>query len=156
MAGFGWDARAVELVDWSLKKKVGRFAYVAAGFRAMGERLPEITVSNGTQKLTGQFIVIGNGRFYGGRWALCPQAAWDDGLLEVTVFPRSTFGALLRAACGILLNRLDSIGGVQFMRAAELSLTSSAPAPVQVDGEYVGTTPARCSIRPRMLRLWVP
>jgi diacylglycerol kinase (ATP) len=156
MAGIGWDARAVELVDWSLKKKIGKFAYVAAGLRAMRERLPMITVSDGAQSLSGQLIIIGNGRFYGGRWALCPQAAWDDGLLEVTVFQRSTFGALLRGASAILLNRLHTLGGVQFLRAPELTLSSASPAPVQVDGEYAGTTPARCSLRPRTLRLWVP
>jgi YegS/Rv2252/BmrU family lipid kinase len=156
MAGFGWDARAVELVDWSLKKRIGKFAYVAAGLRAMRERLPEITVSDGTRSLSGQLIIVGNGRFYGGRWALCPQAAWDDGLLEVTVFRRSTFGALLRGACAMLLNRLHTLGGVQFLRAPELALSSTSPAPVQVDGEYTGTTPAQCSLRPRTLRLWVP
>src|SRR5438093_3407711 len=31
MAGFGWDARACQLVNWPLKKRVGRFAYFVAG-----------------------------------------------------------------------------------------------------------------------------
>jgi len=162
MAGFGWDARAVELVDWPLKKKIGRFAYVVAALQAMRQPLPEITVSDGARSLTGQFVIVGNGRFYGGRWALCPQAAWDDGLLEVTVFPRATWGAIIRGGAALLLNRLRSLGGVQFLRAPALELTSrpltsaATPAPVQVDGEYAGTLPARCSLRPRCLRLVVP
>jgi diacylglycerol kinase (ATP) len=156
MAGFGWDARAVELVEWPLKKRIGAFAYVIAGLRAMRERLPEIAVSDGTRSLRGQLIIVGNGRFYGGHWALCPKAAWDDGLLEVTVFHRSTLAALVRAAAAILVNRLHSLGGVQFLRAPTLEFSSSQRAPVQVDGEYAGTTPARCSLRPRALRILVP
>ena len=156
MAGFGWDARAVELVSWPLKKKIGRFAYFVAGVQAMRGALPEISVSDGTRTLRGQLIIVGNGRFYGGRWILCPQAAWNDGLLEVSVFPRATLGGFLRGASGILLNRLYSIGGVQHLRAPALELTSAAPAPVQLDGEYAGTTPARCSLRRRTLRIAVP
>ena len=156
MAGFGWDARAVELVDWPLKKKIGRFAYVVAALKAMGQHVPEITVSDGTRSLTGQWIVVGNGRFYGGRWALCPDAAWDDGLLEVTVFPRSNWGTIIRGGCAVIVNQLRALGGVQLMRAPVLHFTSPEPAPIQVDGEYVGTTPARCSVRARTLRLVVP
>jgi diacylglycerol kinase (ATP) len=156
MAGFGWDARAVELVQWPLKKKIGQFAYVISAFQAMRERLPQITVSDGSGSHCGQFVVVGNGRFYAGRWSLCPKAAWNDGLLEVTVFPRSAFVFLLRAACAILVNRLHLLGGVQFLRAPVLEFTSPSPAPIQADGEYVGTTPARCSLRPRTLRIAVP
>lgn len=156
MAGFGWDARAVELVDWPLKKRIGPFAYVIAALKAMRERLPEITVSDGSRSLRGQFVVVGNGRFYGGRWAVCPQAAWDDGLLEVTVFPSATWPVLIRAGGALLVNQLQSLGGVQFLRAPALEFTSSSPAPVQVDGEYAGTTPARCSLRPRTLRIVIP
>ena len=156
MAGFGWDARAVQLVDWPLKKKIGRFAYVWAALKAAAEPLPQITVSDGTRSLTGPFVIVGNGRFYAGRWSLCPEAAWDDGLLEVTVFPRTTWGALLRGGGAIIINRLRALGGVQFLRGPVLELTSPQPAPIQADGEYVGTTPARCSLRPRTLRIVVP
>ncbi|HKQ37968.1 MAG TPA: diacylglycerol kinase family protein [Verrucomicrobiae bacterium] len=156
MAGFGWDARAVQLVDWPLKKKIGRFAYVWAALKAATERMPQITVSDGTSSVTGPFVIVGNGRFYAGRWSLCPEAAWDDGLLEVTVFPRTTWGALLRSGAAVIVNRLRSLGGVQLLRAPVLEFTSPDPAPIQADGEYVGTTPARCSLRPRTLRIVVP
>lgn len=156
MAGFGWDARAVELVQWELKKKIGHLAYFASGLRALREPLPEVTVSDGTRTLRGQLIIVGNGRFYGGNWALCPEADWQDGLLEVTVFPRINSRSALRAACALMFNRLYALGGVQYLRAPALEFTSPSHTPVQVDGEYAGTLPARCSLRPRTLRLIVP
>ena len=156
MAGFGWDARAVQLVDWPLKKRIGRFAYVWAALKAAAEHLPQITVSDGTRSVTGPFIIVGNGRFYAGRWSLCPEASWDDGMLEATVFPSTTLPALLRSGAAIIVNRLRSFGGVQFLRAPVLEFTSAQPAPIQADGEFVGSTPARCSLRPRTLRIVVP
>ena len=46
LAGAGLDARAIELVDWPLKKKVGPLAYVIAGVKALRERLPKITAQH--------------------------------------------------------------------------------------------------------------
>lgn len=156
MAGFGWDARAIELVRWNLKKKIGKFAYFVSGLEALRGPLPEITVSDGQQTLRGQLIIIGNGRLYGGRWALCPEADWQDGVFEVTVFPRVGWLAGLRGVWAMLRNRLHSSGGVQHLRAPTLELTSAAPVSGQVDGEYAGVLPARCSLRTRTLRLIVP
>lgn len=156
MAGFGLDARAVELVSWPLKKRIGPFAYVLAAMQAKRERLPDLTVSDGTRSLRGKLIIIGNGHLYGGRWAVCPQASWDDGLLDVTAFPGVSWAALLRGAGAILINRLHALGGVQFLRAPALEITSAAPVPVQVDGEYAGTVPARCTVFPRRLRIALP
>ena len=41
LAGAGLDARAIELVDWSHKKKAGPLAYVIAGLKALRERQPK-------------------------------------------------------------------------------------------------------------------
>jgi len=60
LAGAGLDARAIELVSWPLKKKLGPLAYVIAGLRASRERRPLITASNGPASLAGELILIGN------------------------------------------------------------------------------------------------
>lgn len=156
MAGFGWDARAIELVRWSFKKKIGKYAYVISGLQAMAESLPQITVTGGAQTLRGNFIVMGNGRLYGGRWGFCPDAQWQDGLLEVTVFPQLGLLSGLRATLALLRNRFYATGGVQHLRAPQVQLTSDAAVGAQVDGEYAGRLPARCTVRPRALRLIVP
>ena len=36
LAGAGFDARSIQLVDWEIKKKVGPAAYVLAGLQALG------------------------------------------------------------------------------------------------------------------------
>ncbi|MEI9960992.1 MAG: hypothetical protein WDM76_07615 [Limisphaerales bacterium] len=66
LAGAGLDARAIELVDWQHKKKVGPLAYVIAGLKALREKKPEIIASVNGQRSSGELILIGSGRFYGG------------------------------------------------------------------------------------------
>ena len=41
LAGAGLDSRAIELVDWPLKKKIGPLAHIVAGLKAMGEAHPQ-------------------------------------------------------------------------------------------------------------------
>lgn len=53
LAGAGWDARAVSLVDWQMKKRISFFAYALAGMKAMRERHPPITVEADGRTATG-------------------------------------------------------------------------------------------------------
>jgi diacylglycerol kinase family enzyme len=87
LAGAGLDSRSIELVTWELKKKLGPLAYVVAGCRAMREPQPVI-VAHGPAPVSGGLVLIGNGRFYGGSFAVFPQASMQDGLLDVCVFPK--------------------------------------------------------------------
>src|SRR6516162_10258428 len=81
LAGAGLDARAIELVDWRLKKKLGPLAYIWAGFKALQEPEAQITATNGSESATGPLVLIGNGKFYGGKFPCFPRADLRDGLL---------------------------------------------------------------------------
>ncbi len=156
MAGAGLDARAVQLVDWEQKKRFGRWAYVLAMLKALNRPQPQIAVTDGTVTLVGQAVLLGNGRYYGGKYRVFPLADWRDGLLEVAVLPRSDWFALLRVGWGLLTDQLHSAGGVRHVRAASVHLYSATPVPFHVEGEHVGQLPVKFSVRPRALRVVVP
>ena len=156
LAGAGLDARAVELVDWSLKKKTGVLAYLHAGFAALREPQPGITASGGGQTVTGELVLIGNGRLYGGPFPLFAQADLRDGLLDVRVFPRATLRTALSIGWGIVSGRLARAGGSENFRADSLTLTSSGRVPLELDGEAVGELPATLGIQRQALRVIVP
>ncbi len=156
LAGAGLDARAIELVDWELKKKLGPLAYVWAGMAALRGPLPQITVSNGTQSATGELALVGNGRFYGGRYRLFPQADMHDGLLEVCVFPRANWLTLVRCAGMILGSQGLPESVAQTFRAQTVTFASPSPTPLQVDGENIGHLPAAFSIGGQKLRIVTP
>jgi diacylglycerol kinase (ATP) len=156
LAGAGLDARAIELVSWRLKKTAGPLAYVVAGFQALAERQPKISVRADGQEISGELVLIGNGKLYGGKYEIFPAADYANGLLEACVFPRVNLWTLLRCAPGFLLrNRLPE-QFVQRLRAEKFELTSENPAAFELDGEWVGHLPATFSIEPKKLRVVVP
>jgi len=156
LAGAGLDARAVELVKWQVKKVIGPLAYVLAGLGAVLGAASSITATGGGYSLTGELVLIGNGRFYGGSFNLFPQADLRDGLLEVCVVPRANWLTLARCGPGLLLWKGLPASVTKLFQAQSLTLTSPKPAPVQIDGELVGHLPATFSIERCRLRVMVP
>jgi len=156
LAGAGLDARAIELVDWRLKKKIGPLAYIVAGLRALTERQVKIKVSDGKKEEVGELALIGNGSLYGGQFRIFPPADMRDGLLEVCVFAKANFGMLLRCAPKLLLRGTLPHAATANFRSETLTLTSDSKVPFEVDGEFGGYLPATFSMRRMQLRVIVP
>ena len=156
MAGAGLDARAIELVEWQLKKKIGPLAYIVAGLKAMAGAQSQITVAGGGHSETGELVLIGNGRLYGGQYRLFPQADLRDGLLEVCVFPRVTWLTLVRCGPSLLLRGTLPAAAVRTFQGDTLTLSSPSPTPLEADGELIGHLPAKFALQRTRLRVIVP
>jgi YegS/Rv2252/BmrU family lipid kinase len=156
LAGAGLDARAVELVHWPLKKRIGPLAYVWAGLKALAGPPCQIAASGSGQAVEGQMVLIGNGRLYGGNYRVFPGADLRDGLLEVCVFPRVNWFTLARCGPQLLLRGTLPRGVTRCFQTTSLSLLSAARTPLELDGEFVGQLPAHFSIKPSTLRVVVP
>ena len=156
LAGAGLDARAVELVKWQVKKVIGPLAYVLAGLSAVLRAASPVTVTGAGNCVTGELVLIGNGRLYGGPFKLFPQADLRDGLLEICVVPRANWLTLARCGPGLLLRKGLPASVTKSFRAEYVALTSRSPVPVQVDGELVGHLPATFSVQRSRLRVIVP
>lgn len=156
LAGAGLDSRAVELVNWKLKKRLGFIAYLVAGFQALAENLPPIEVSNGSETARGQLVLIGNGKFYGGRFPIFPRADLTDGVLEAVVYPRVNLAVALRAGWGMLTGNFHTGGQTVQLRGAELTLKCERPIPFQLDGENVAPLPVKFGVAGKLLRVIGP
>jgi YegS/Rv2252/BmrU family lipid kinase len=156
LAGAGLDARAIELVKWQVKKLVGPIAYVLAGFHAVMNTPSRITAAGGEYSAEGELVLIGNGRLYGGQFAIFPEADLRDGLLEVCVIPRTNWPTLMRCTPRLLLRGTLPPKAIKHFRADSLTLTSPQPTPVEVDGELIGHLPATFSLERQRLRVVVP
>ncbi len=156
LAGAGLDARAIELVNWPLKKKIGPVAYIIAGLKALMSKPADITVSTGEKTVMGQLVLIGNGRLYGGPFQVFPQADLRDGLLDVCVFPRANWWTLLRCGLPLLLyKKLPEVQVTRFQTEA-LTLSAASPTPFEIDGEAGGQLSARVTVKQNVLRVLVP
>src|SRR5436190_18609917 len=156
LAGAGLDARAIELVKWQVKKAVGPLAYVIAGLHAVLGTPSKITASDGAKSVTGELVMIGNGRLYGGEFRLFPKADLRDGVFDVCVVPRANLMTLARCGPGLLLLRTLPASATKMFQAGSLTLTSNSVTPLQVDGELIGQLPTTFSIAPAKLRGLIP
>jgi YegS/Rv2252/BmrU family lipid kinase len=156
LAGAGLDARAIDLVDWKLKKKIGPLAYVWAGLLALREPASALTVVSGTDSAVGELVLVGNGRLYGGQFHLFPRADLCDGVLEICVIPKTNWPTLIHCGMGLLTRGRLPEGAARSLRSETFTITSAVPTPLEVDGESVGHLPATFSIQPKKLRVIVP
>jgi len=156
LGGAGLDARAIELVSWKLKKSAGPVAYVVAGFQALAEKQPRLTVSADGQKLEGELALFGNGKFYGGSFHIFPGAHLSNGQLDVCVFSRVNVPTILSLAPGFILRQKLSEHRVRRLRAEKFEVTSNQPAAFELDGEWIGHLPATFSVERQKLRVVVP
>jgi YegS/Rv2252/BmrU family lipid kinase len=156
LAGAGLDARAIELVDWEQKKKIGPLAYVIAGLQALREQKPLITVRADGGEVAGELVLIGNGRLYGGSFKIFPAADLRDGLLDVCVFPRLNWRTLPGCVPGLLFQRRLPEYAVQRVRAATFEVTGDPAAAFELDGEWAGRLPVTFSVEREKLRVVIP
>ena len=153
LAGAGLDARAIELADWSLKKMTGPLAYVVAGLKALSEPKTKIIARAGGKYLTGELVLAGNGRLYGGPFGIFPQADLRSGLLDICVFPRVNWLTLFRCAPALLLRRKLPESPVRRFRAGTFELAGGTTTGFELDGEWTGHLPATFSVEPGRLRV---
>jgi YegS/Rv2252/BmrU family lipid kinase len=156
LAGAGFDARSVQLVNWELKKKVGPAAYVLAGLQALGSAQPKITITSGAEQHSGELILIGNGKFYGGNFPIFHKGDLQDGILDAVIFPKVNWQTLPGHMLNFLRGAMFKDGCSTYLQGKEFSLTSPGHAALQLEGELVGELPARIFVVPKALRVVAP
>lgn len=156
LGGAGLDARAIELVSWKHKKQVGPLAYVIAGLKALREKQPKIKVVADGKELSGELILVGNGKLYGGSFAIFPAAELADGILDVCCVSKATFGAVFKFLPSILFKGVMPEEAVPRVRTKKFEVTSEDKAGFELDGEWIGHLPATFSIGAHRIRVIVP
>ncbi|MGH2632132.1 MAG: diacylglycerol/lipid kinase family protein [Tepidiformaceae bacterium] len=158
MAGIGWDAEVARRVPGWLKRRVGDVAYIAQA----AWMLPRLRPRHARWSAGGTemdeplaLMVLGNTRLYGGRIHLTPNAAVDDGQLDlIALCPRTLLeGARITAKLAAASFRDDA--RVLEARAAEIAVKTAGLA-VQLDGDFVGHTPMTFTADPGALLVSIP
>ncbi|HEY4412643.1 MAG TPA: diacylglycerol kinase family protein [Gaiellaceae bacterium] len=101
-------------------------------------------------------VIVANGQYHGGSMWLAPEASPDDGLFDVLMIGDVT--KLDFATTAPKLYRGKHLGHpkVELARARVVVVDGAETLPIELDGEQVGTTPARFEIVPGALRVRVP
>lgn len=157
-AAVGLAADVVRFTTPAVKRLFGpRLCYSVGFFRALRRHRPVAArIEADGQRQAGDYLLIcaGNTDRAGGRMMhLSPGALPDDGELDLS---------LLRATgrLEIALQFLRLLRGTHvrhrratYFRARDIVVDTTAPADVQLDGDCVGTTPARFTVRRGALRV---
>jgi YegS/Rv2252/BmrU family lipid kinase len=155
--GAGFDADLNADVPRASKRRFGFFAYLAAAARRLRPRAShriDLRLDDRSVRARGHSVSLVNAApvpFWG--VPLGPEAASDDGLLDVTVLRR-------RGPVGVALDAFDLLTGraheTRAWRARRVTIDARPALPVHADGELIGTTPVTVTVVPGGARLLVP
>jgi len=147
----------------SIKKLTGPFAYVILGFKTLfSYAFPKLKIIAcsvfGKKEFTGDFVVISNSKFYGGKFILNPAVKMNDGFLDVLIFnSRSRFEYLkffyLVMTGKTVFNGLD-VKCIP-VKSCDIEYLSKDGGVTfsQIDGELYEQPPLKIKTRERALKI---
>jgi len=78
LAGVGFDAQIVQETSSHFKKQFGPLSYLLVATQIVSRKPPTLIVESGGKQRHGSFVLIGNGRYYGGPFVIFKDAKVDD------------------------------------------------------------------------------
>jgi diacylglycerol kinase (ATP) len=141
-----------------LTRLPGSLAYYLGPLRAIASWRPvsyRILVDGVACDERGYTVVVANSGFYGYGLHIAPDAAVDDGLLDIVIIrhaPKRRFFAVMRELPHGTHTRRPEI---EVLRGREVRLEADREVPVGGDGELFGTLPATMKVLPGALRILV-
>jgi diacylglycerol kinase (ATP) len=156
LAGIGLDALAVRETDLNMRRTIGPISYIFAAAQIIGRPAPRLEICfNERETMGGCFVLVGNGRFYGGPLSFFPNAKNDDGLLDVLVFKHQGYLDIIRYLQGVLIGNHADFADIEYRQIHSLSVISDRRVPVEIDGEVSFHTPVHFRVGPSKLRVHV-
>jgi len=157
LAGIGLDAEVVRKTTAESKRTLGPLSYLLTLLQVAAARPSRVFLnSDGGLRKEGAFVLIGNGRLYGGPFPIFKQASPCDGLLDVLVFKNQSHWDVLRYFHAMAFGSHPELPDVEYFQTRSLKVTSEGDVPVELDGEIAGSLPCDFSIGTSKLRVLSP
>lgn len=156
MAGAGFDSRMFDLANPRLKRRVGWVAYLPAAARALRTAMAEYTIeADGIHlELRSPLVLVANGAsIIDPRIRLLPDIRKDDGWLDLIVITATRPHELARVIGRLVTMQLVKSPYVRRIRAKSITLRSTHPVPVELDGDVAVQTPVTFGIQPKAVGL---
>ena len=157
MAGVGLDAEVVRQTSPDSKKTLGPVSYILTLAQVAARKPPLLSIQpqNGPTR-TGSFVLVGNGRLYGGPFVLFKNAKLDDGLLDVLVFKNQSHWDIIRYLQAIAFGAHPELPDVEYFQTPALRVECPQDVPVEVDGELLGHLPYDFGFSKNRLKIFAP
>jgi diacylglycerol kinase (ATP) len=157
LAGVGLDAQALKETDRGMRRTIGPLSYLISAAEIIGRPAPNLFVSSPDRAdITASFVLVGNGKYYGGPVSFFRDAKNDDGLLDVLIFKNLGYFEIARYLQELLLGTHQDEGDIEYFQTGLVQISSDQEVPVEIDGEVVLQTPIRFQISGKRLKVIVP
>jgi diacylglycerol kinase (ATP) len=157
LAGVGLDAQVVKETSLAFKRSFGPLSYLISAAQIAARQPPKLLIeSDNTSVEEGSFVLVGNGRLYGGPFPFFKHASIDDGLFDVVVFKRLGYLEIVKYLQDVVFSSDIKVPEIEYFQTQQLRITSEQDVPMELDGELAGNCPVDFRIRQRALRVLAP
>jgi YegS/Rv2252/BmrU family lipid kinase len=157
LGGIGLDAQAVKETTLAFKRSLGPLSYLISAAHIAARQPPKLSIkSEDAAVREGSFLLVGNGRLYGGPFPFFKQAAVDDGLLDVVVFKRLGFLEILKYLHDVVFSSDIRVPEVEYFQTRHLRVSSDQDVPMELDGELAGNCPVDFEMHEKALSVLAP
>ncbi|MFZ2196644.1 MAG: hypothetical protein WAV13_02845, partial [Thermodesulfovibrionales bacterium] len=152
MAGIGFDGKAVHDISTAVKKKSGKAAYILSGIQNFMDYSPNQLFFNiDGKEYTGFSSITGKASKYGGNFKITPDADLLDPFLFTCIFQGNKRSDLLRYVLKVIKGRLFDENDVVYLKSSSVEVLGTAH--IQIDGDYLGVTPAIITVEKDALQI---
>ena len=157
LAGVGLDAQVVKETSLAFKRSFGPLSYLISAAQIAARQPPKLFIeSEETSVEEGSFVLVGNGRLYGGPFPFFKHAIIDDGLFDVVVFKRLGYLEIVKYLQDVVFSSDIKVPEIEYFQTRRLRITSEQNVPLELDGELAGNCPVDFRIRGKALRVLAP
>jgi diacylglycerol kinase (ATP) len=157
LAGVGLDAQVVKETSAALKRNFGPLSYLISAAHIAARRPPRLFIESANTSISeASFVLIGNGRRYGGPFPFFKHAMLDDGLLDVVAFKQVGYLEIIKYLQDVFFSSDIRLPEVEYFQTERLRISSDQDVPVELDGELVGNCPVEFELRHHRLRVLAP
>jgi len=157
LGGVGLDAQAVKETTLAFKRSLGPLSYLISAAHIAARQPPKLLIeSQDAPMQEGSFVLVGNGRLYGGPFPFFKQAVVDDGLLDVVLFKRLGFLEILKYLQDVVFCSDIRVQEMEYFQTRQLRVSSEQDVPVELDGELAGNCPVDFQMHEKALPVLSP
>ena len=158
VVGTGFDAVVAQTA--------GRMPFMRSGGRyvlAIVRELPrfkaatlKLTVDGQPQEVRAMMIAVANGHSYGGGMRIAPDAALDDGTLEICIIGEVSKPEFMRAFPRVFRGTHVTHRAVTMLKGRDVQIDADRQLPLVGDGELLHGLPTRVKVMPAALSIVFP
>lgn len=157
--GVGFDADVAYNLPQKRKTLLGGLAYALTSVERIGgyrkvSRSAKITIDKKLFEADCWMLLVGNIRTYGGGLTPAPKARLDDGLLDVCVFPKTSYLGTAKQMMAASSGKHLDLPGVEYFQAKKITIETDPLERIQLDGDATEIlTPVEINVEEAALKV---